>query len=53
MKEIEIIRKEVGNQTVNNVDDILLDENLLTEQNNNKGIIEKTIVSIIFLEFLL
>ena len=31
IKEIEIIRKEVGNQTVNNVDDILLDEDLKGE----------------------
>ena len=31
MKEIEIIRKEVGNQTVNNVDDILLDEGIKGE----------------------
>ena len=31
IKEIEIIRKEVGNQTVNNIDDILLDETIKGE----------------------
>lgn len=31
IKEIEIIRKEVGNQIVNNIDDILLDETIKGE----------------------